>query len=305
MPPPAAPPGLPVKPPPFGYEAPDTLEEAVQLLGQHGDEAKVLAGGQSLMPLLAFRLARPSLLVDINRIRELEFLRHVPGTLELGSLTRHRTVELAGSPAVPAAIAEAAAQIGHVAIRNRGTVGGSLAHADPSAEWGAVTLAYDGIIVARSAAGERRIPAAEFFVGYLTSALLPTEVVTRLELRLPDRPAGSAFAEFARRHGDFALGGVASVLGFAEDRSVRHARVAVIGAGTRPVRCQAAEAALVGREFDGAAAADAAEAIGPDLELTGADPAERRFRLRVAKTLTRRALKAAAQRAETAATERE
>src|ERR1022692_3350316 len=157
MPPPAAPPGLPVKPPPFGYEAPDTLEEAVQLLGQHGDEAKVLAGGQSLMPLLAFRLARPSLLVDINRIRELEFLRHVPGTLELGSLTRHRTVELAGSPAVPAAIAEAAAQIGHVAIRNRGTVGGSLAHADPSAEWGAVTLAYDGIIVARSAAGGRRV----------------------------------------------------------------------------------------------------------------------------------------------------
>jgi CO/xanthine dehydrogenase FAD-binding subunit len=294
-----------VKPPPFGYAAPDTLEEAVQLLGQYGDEAKVLAGGQSLMPLLAFRLARPSLLVDINRIRGLETLHHLAGRLDLGSLTRHRTVELAGSPAVPAAITEAAAQIGHVAIRNRGTVGGSLAHADPSAEWGAVTLAYDGVIVARSVAGERRIPAAEFFLGYLTSALLPTEIVTRLELRLPDRPAGSAFAEFARRHGDFALGGVASVVGLADDRSVRHARVAVIGAGTRPVRCQAAEAALIGREVDGAAVADAAETIGPDLELTGADPAERRFRLQVAKTLTRRVLKAAAQRAETAASQRE
>jgi len=294
-----------VKPPPFGYQAPETLEEAVYLLGQYGDDAKVLAGGQSLMPLLAFRLARPSLLVDINRIRELESLRHAAGRLDLGSLTRHRTVELAGSPAVPAAITEAAAQIGHVAIRNRGTVGGSLAHADPSAEWAAVTLAYDGIIVARSVAGERRIPAAEFFVGYLTSALLPTEIVTRLELRLPDRPAGSAFAEFARRHGDFALGGVASVLALAGDRSVRHARVAVIGAGARPVRCQAAEAALVGREFDGAAAAAAAGAIGPDLELTGTDSGERRFRLQVARTLTRRALHAAAGRAERAVSERE
>ena len=294
-----------VKPPPFGYEAPDTLEEAVHLLGQYGDEAKVLAGGQSLMPLLAFRLARPSLLVDINRIRELETLHHTAGRLELGSLTRHRTVELARSPAMPAAITEAAAQIGHVAIRNRGTVGGSLAHADPSAEWGAVTLAYDGVIVARSIAGERQIPAEEFFLGYLTSALLPTEVLTRLELRLPDGSAGSAFAEFARRHGDFALGGVASVVGFAEDRSVRHARVAVIGAGALPVRCHAAETALVGREFDGTAAADAAETIGPELELAGADPAERRFRLQVAKTLTKRALVAAAQRAETAVSERE
>lgn len=287
---------MPVKPPPFGYEAPQTLAEAVRLLGHWGDEAKVLAGGQSLMPLLAFRLARPALLVDINRVRELESVSIAAGLLCLGSLTRHRAVELAGSDMMPAAAREAAAQIGHVAIRNRGTVGGSLAHADPSAEWGAVALAYDGVIVAQSTAGERRIPAAEFFVGFLTSALQPTEVVTRLELRLPDLSAGSAFVEFARRHGDFALAGVAAVLALTAERSVRYARLAVIGAAVRPTRCSAAEAALVGREFDDAATADAAEALAADLELNGSDAGERRFRLHLAKTLTRRALHAAAKR---------
>ena len=133
-----------MKPPPFAYEAPETLAEALQLLGQWGDEAKVLAGGQSLIPLLAFRLARPAVLVDINRIRELETISCTVGLMDLGGLTRHRTVELAGPAMMPAAIREAAAQIGHVAIRNRGTVGGSLAHADPSAEWAALALAYDG-----------------------------------------------------------------------------------------------------------------------------------------------------------------
>jgi carbon-monoxide dehydrogenase medium subunit len=283
-----------MKPPPFAYEAPEELAEAMDLLTRWGDEAKLLAGGQSLMPLLAFRLARPEVLVDLNRVRELEHADLGAGRLVLGSLTRHRTIEQAP---VPDAIREAVSNIGHVAIRNRGTVGGSLAHADPSAEWAAVALAYDGVIVARSSAGERHIPAGEFFVGFLTSDLLPTEVIVRLELALPEGPAGSAFVEYARRHGDFALGGVAAVLGLTPDRQVRHVRLAVIGAATRPTRCHAAERALLGREFDDTAVLDAAGVLAAELEPSGADAGERRFRLQVATTLARRALTVAAARA--------
>jgi aerobic carbon-monoxide dehydrogenase medium subunit len=285
-----------VKPPAFEYAAPETVSEAVALLADRGEDAKILAGGQSLMPLLAFRLARPEVLVDINRIRELEHADLRPDQLVLGGLTRHRTIELAPQGKVPAAIAEAVSQIGHVAIRNRGTVGGSLAHADPSAEWAAVALAYDGIIVARSSGRERQIPAGNFFAGYLTSALLPTELIVRLELRLPEREAGSAFAEYARRHGDFAQAGVAAVLALTPGREVRHVRLAVIGAAVQPTRCHAAEAALLGRPFDEAAADDAAGEMSADLEMAGADPADRRFRMHIAKTLTRRALTTAAAR---------
>ncbi|MGH3189149.1 MAG: FAD binding domain-containing protein [Streptosporangiaceae bacterium] len=283
-----------MKPPPFAYEAPEALAEAVDLLTRWGDEAKLLAGGQSLMPLLAFRLARPEILVDLNRVRELEYADLGTDRLVLGSLTRHRTIEHAP---VPDAISEAVGHIGHVAIRNRGTVGGSLAHADPSAEWAAVALAYDGVIVARSSAGERRIPAGEFFVGFLTSDLRPTEVIVRLELRMPEGPAGSAFVEYARRHGDFALGGVAAVLGLTPDGEVRHVRLAVIGAATRPTRCHAAERVLLGRAFDDAGVLDAAGVLAGELEPSGAGADERRFRLQVAKTLARRALTVAAGRA--------
>ena len=288
-----------MKPPPFAYEAPEALAEAVDLLARWGDEAKLLAGGQSLLPLLAFRLARPEILVDLNRVSELEYADLGADRLVLGSLTRHRTIERAP---VADAIREAVGHIGHVAIRNRGTVGGSLAHADPSAEWAAIALAYDGVIVALSSAGERRIPAGEFFVGFLTTDLRPTEVIVRLELRMPEGPAGSAFAEHARRHGDFALGGVAAVLGLTPDREVGHVRLAVIGAATRPTRCHAAERVLLGRAFDDAAVrdaavGDAAGVLAGELEPSGADGDERRFRLQVAKTLARRALTVAADRA--------
>src|SRR5689334_16644782 len=174
-----------MKLPPFAYEAPETLAEVLDLLAEWGDEAKVLAGGQSLVPLLAFRLARPALLVDINRVRELESAEHTSGRLVFGSRSRHPAAEQASPETIPTAIREAVTQIGHVAIRNRGTVGGSLAHADPSSEWAATALVYDGIILARNASGERQIPAEKFFVGFLASDLRPDEVITRLELRLP------------------------------------------------------------------------------------------------------------------------
>jgi aerobic carbon-monoxide dehydrogenase medium subunit len=287
-----------MKLPPFAYEAPETLAEVLDLLAEWGDEAKVLAGGQSLIPLLAFRLARPGLLVDINRVRELESAEHASGRLVFGSLTRHRAVEQASPGRIPTAIREAVAQIGHPAIRNRGTVGGSLAHADPSSEWGATALVYDGIIPARSASGERRIPAEKFFVGFLASDLRPDEVITRLELRLPEQPTGSAFVEYARRHGDFALAGVAVVLALSAERAVGHVRVAVMGATSQPTRCHAAEGALLGREFGDVPVDDAAQALSDDLELTGTDSDDRRFGLQIARTLARRALRAAAGRAE-------
>ena len=287
-----------MKLPPFAYESPETLAEVLDLLAEWGDEAKVLAGGQSLIPLLAFRLARPGLLVDINRVRELESAEHTSGRLVFGSLTRHRAVEQASAGRIPTAIREAVTQIGHVAIRNRGTVGGSLAHADPSSEWGAAALVYDGMIQARSANGERQIPAEKFFVGFLASDLRPDEVITRLVLHLPEQPAGSAFVEYARRHGDFALGGVAVVLALSPERAIRHVRVAVMGAASRPTRCHAAEAALLGREFGDAPVDDATRVLADDLELTGTDSDDRRFRLQIARTLARRVLRAAAGRAE-------
>lgn len=290
-----------MKPPPFDYAAPDTIAEALELLGRWADEAKVLAGGQSLVPLLAFRLARPAILIDINRISALETIRAVGGSIRIGALVRHRTVELAAAEELPALIRQAAGQIGHVAIRNRGTVGGSLAHADPSAEWAAVALAYDGVITARSASAERSIPAGEFFVGFLASALEPDELITGLALQMPPGRAGSAFVEYARRHGDFAIAGVAAVLGLGPGNIVSHARLAVIGAASTPTRCHAAEAALVGREFGPVLADAAARDLAADLVLAGTDDDERRHRLHVAQTLTRRVLAAAAMDAQSEA----
>lgn len=285
---------LPVKPPPFDYAAPETLAEALDLLGRWADDAKVLAGGQSLLPLLAFRLARPAILIDINRISALETMRASDGTIHVGALVRHRTAELAPRDELPAAIRQAAAQIGHVAIRNRGTVGGSLAHADPSAEWAAIALAYDGMITGRSARAERNLPADEFFAGFLATALEPDEVITGLDLHMLPGRTGSAFAEHARRHGDFAIAGVAAVLGLGPGDIVTHARLAVIGAAVTPTRCRTAEAALTGQAFGPAPAEAAARELEADLELAGADDNERSYRLHAAQTLTRRVLAAAA-----------
>ena len=283
-----------MKPPPFDYAAPDTLAEALELLGRWSDEAKVLAGGQSLLPLLAFRLARPAILIDINRIGSLETIDAADGRIRIGALVRHRTAELAAPRGLPALIRQAAAQIGHVAIRNRGTVGGSLAHADPSAEWAAIALAYDGVITARSARAERSIRAGDFFIGFLASALEPDELITGLALQMPSGQTGSAFAEFARRHGDFAIAGVAAVLGLGPDNIVTHARLAVIGAASTPTRCHTAEATLVGQAFGPVLADAAAHELAADLVLAGADDDERSHRLHVARTLTRRVLAAAA-----------
>ena len=232
-----------MKPAPFAYDAPETLDEAVALLAQHGDEAKVLAGGQSLVPLLNFRLVRPARLVDLNRVRELALMANG----RIGAMTRARTVERESDVAL---LRQAIRFSGHPQIRNRGTLGGSCAHADPASELPCALLALDARMRLRSAAGERVVAADDFFLGTFATALAPDELL--LEIELPPRPEGerSAFVEHARVHGDFAIAG-AAVLRVPGGQMV----VSMLGAADRPVRVELPDAgeeaaALAVRDLD-------------------------------------------------------
>lgn len=286
-----------MKPGAFDYHAPSTLEEALSLLAEHADDAKVLAGGQSLVPLLSMRLARPAQLIDINAIDTLSGIRSDDGGLALGALTRERDAERSVLVAerVPL-LAEALPLIGHVSIRNRGTVGGSLAHADASAELPAVALLTGAEMVVRSAASERTVPADEFFVGHFTTSMADDELLT--EIRLPGGPddAGWAFHEIARRHGDFALVGAAAMVALDGER-VGEARIAMFGVAERAVRAPQAEAALTGERAGAdafaAAAADATRWLVPGADVHGS--AE--FRRHLAGVAVRRALATATGRA--------
>jgi len=289
-----------MKPPPFTYHRPSTLDEALDLLGEYGDEAKVLAGGQSLMPLLSLRLAHPAHLVDINRIDgQLGQVAQHDSGLSVGALVRQRAAETSavvreGCPL----LAEALPLIGHTQIRNRGTVCGSLAHADPASELPAVTLALDAEMVAQSRArGTRRIAADAFFHGYLTTALEPDELLT--EVRLPAWPAGTgwSFQEVTRRHGDFALVGVAAALRLDTAGTCQDVRLAAIGAGPGPLRGRAAEAALRGQPFSTESVAAAAQELGKAVDPASDVQATAAYRRHVTVVLARRALEEAATRA--------
>jgi CO/xanthine dehydrogenase FAD-binding subunit len=282
-----------MKPAKFDYHAPTTVEQALELLGRYGGDAKVLAGGQSLMPLLNFRLSRPAALVDLNRIPSLAYVREQDGQVRFGAMTRQRTIEF--SPVVRERVpllGEATRWVGHLPIRTRGTIGGSIAHADPSAEYPAVLTALEGEVVARGPKGERVIKAKDLFRTYLTTSLTPDEIL--VEVRLPAMPAGAGYAleEFARRHGDFAIIGIAAVVVKAGARCTL-ARLATAGAGPVPVRLRAAEEIL---ERDGlgdaaieAAARRASELVSPDSDIhASAD-----YRRHLTGVLTKRALKRA------------
>ncbi|MGH9038261.1 MAG: FAD binding domain-containing protein, partial [Acidimicrobiia bacterium] len=196
-----------MKPPPFRYERPSSLEEALSLRREHGDEARPLAGGQSLVPMLNMRLARPAVLVDLNRLPDFDGVARVNGHLEVGALTRQRQLERSSAAEPIGALQDALPLVGHVATRNRGTVGGSVAHADPAAELPLALLALGGSVVAESAArGRREIPAGALFAGFLTTALEPDELVVAVRFPHPGAGEASAMAELAPRHGDFALG---------------------------------------------------------------------------------------------------
>jgi aerobic carbon-monoxide dehydrogenase medium subunit len=273
-----------VKPPPFEYHAPASVEEAAAILAEHGDDAKVLAGGQSLIPLLSLRLARPTVLVDLNGVAGLASIE-VDGATTIGAMTRHRTVERSQDVAarVPL-LAAAVPYIGHAAIRNRGTIGGSVSHADPAAELPAVALALDAVFTATSAkGGTREIAAVDFFDGYFTTTLAPDEILT--SVTFPNAAPGTRVSvqEMARRHGDFAM--VAAAVSVADG----DARIALINVGDRPVRAVEAEAAL-----NGGAAADEVAAIATrDLEPVSDLHASSAYRRHVAGVLVRRAIEEA------------
>lgn len=284
-----------MKPAPFEYLAPRTVEEALEALARHGEEAKVLAGGQSLVPMLNFRLARPAVVVDINRVAGLDGLTEDDGALRAGALVRQRRLErwaVTGAPLLHAGLR----LVGHPAIRTRGTVGGSIAHADPAAELPALLLACDGAVVARRRGGERVVPAAEFFVGPLLTALAADELVTETRWTLPPPGAGWGLREVARRHGDFALAGAVAVLALRGGR-VAAARVVVFGCGARPARLAEAEAVLTGRAPNAALLAEAARAGTARLEAHDDLHATADYRRRAARTLVARALADAVGRA--------
>lgn len=237
-----------MKPAAFEYFRPRTLEEALEILARYEPEAKVLAGGQSLVPLMNFRLAQPRYLIDIGGLTDLAEIREENGSLAIGAMTRQSAIE--DSPVVRAKsplLFEATKRVAHRTIRNRGTIGGSLAHADPSAEYPAVLTALDGDVVALGPDGERVIPAPELFLTVCTTTLAPTEVLTEVRLPATGPRTGCAFTELSRRHGDWAIVGVAATITLAEGGECEEARIALAGAGQVPLRCREAEGLLQGR----------------------------------------------------------
>ncbi len=281
-----------MKPAPFEYVLASSVEEAVEALARHRDDVKVLAGGQSLVPMLNMRLSRPAVVVDVNGAVELDYLRASDGMLTVGALARQRRLERWAATAAPL-IADALRWVGHAAIRNRGTVAGSIVHADPSSELPALLLCLEGAVVARGIGGERVIRASELFVAPLTTTLEPDELVTEVRFTLPRAEAGWGFAEVARRHGDFALVGAAALLWRGADGRVAGARLAFFGVGGTPYRALSAESVLVGHEPTpsrlGEAARAAAARLSPDSDLH----ATAEYRRRVAAVLAERTLTAA------------
>ena len=284
-------------PAPFRYFAPDSLEEALSLLGEYGESAKILAGGQSLMPLMAFRLVRPAVLVDLGRIEALGHYELVSGRLTIGAMVTHRTIELDHRITSRChMLREALDVLGHVAIRNVGTVGGSLAHADPTAEWLAVALAMDGRIMVAGPRGNRDVAADAFATGWMTTCLSPDEIVTGVHLDMPGPGTGSAFEEVARRHGDFAVVGVAARVSLAGE-AITGARIALAGASSTPIRAHRAEALLAGTALSGpdldAMCEAAASETDPIADLHGSVE----YKRHLARVLTRRTVRRAYRRA--------
>ena len=287
-----------MKPPRFQYFAPRTVEDACSLLASQGGGAKILAGGQSLIPLLNFRLAHPDALIDINRIADLEYVRAEDGGLAIGTLTRQHAVERSDlvRARVPI-LAEACRFIGHVPIRHRGTIGGNLAHADPASELPAVMVALEATLTVSSGKSNRTVPAERFFVAPLTTSLQASELLTEIRIpALPDR-TGGAFVEMARRAGDFALVGVAALVTLDGSGRCQRARVSLCGVGPTPIRASGAEEALVGQAPSGAvvdeAASRAAAATSPPSDVHGSAA----FRTKLARHFTRQAIQLAVQRA--------
>lgn len=286
-----------MKSPPFDYYDPHTLDEALSLLRDHGEEAKLLAGGQSLVPLMNFRLAQPAVIVDLNRIEGLSYISEEDGMFCIGAMTRQAALEtdqrLRGDYPL---LSEGVRFMGHPSIRNRGTVGGSLAHADPAAEFGAVALCADAQMKLSSREGTRWVAVRDFFQGPYTTCLEPTEILTEVRLRKFPKEAATAFLELARREGDFALAGVAALVEMSEDGFCRDARIALFGAGSVPCRAEAAERALRGERLTEKTMKEATSLVTAGVDLLSDIHASSEYREHLARVLTYRALRAMSMR---------
>jgi CO/xanthine dehydrogenase FAD-binding subunit len=287
-----------MKPAPFEYAAPNTLGEAITLLSENDpDEVKILAGGQSLMPMINMRLARPGLVLDLTRVTELDYIREIDGGLAIGAMATKRAVE--DSQIVRerhGLFREATILIGHPQIRNRGTVGGSMAQADPAAEYPAVALALDMQMVIRGPAGERTVAAEDFFITYLTTALEPNEILT--EVQVPELKAGTgwSFQEVARRHGDFAMVGGAFTLRVTGG-SCSDARIVLFGIGDKATRFPGAEAVVNGAPAEPTTFERAGQRVSEEIDEPMSDVhASAEYRRDLARVLTSRGLAEAATR---------
>ncbi len=289
-----------MKPAPFDYRVPDSIEQALALMREHGDEAKILAGGQSLVPAMNFRIVQPSLLVDINRIPGLDHVREEGGALRLGAMTRERQLELDPQVAERAPLlAEAAPFIAHPQIRNRGTLGGSLVNADPAAELPVLMLALEARLKARNAAGERWVASEAFFAGMFTTALAPDEILVEIEIPFMPPRTGWSFVEVAPRAGDYALMGVAALVTLDGSGACRRAKLVYLNAGDGPVDAKEAARLLDGEKLTNGLIVAAAELAG-EKEITpyGNVHTSPEFQRHLAKALTKKALNQAKQRAE-------
>ncbi len=287
-----------MKPAPFRYVAARTIEQALALKAEHGDEARFLAGGQSLVPTMNFRLTQPAMLIDINPLTELAGIRNGGDRVRIGALTRYRTLERdpATEPKLPL-VHQALPLIAHPQIRNRGTIGGNLAHADPASEMPAIVLTLGGRLRAQSVKGERWIAARDFFVSALTTALEPDEMLTEVELPVAPERSGACFLEMSRRRGVFAIIGVACIVRVDGAGKCSEARIGLCNAGDGPVFADAASASLVGRQIGAAEIAEAAALVQGAIDPGGSIHGSKEFQRHLAGVLTKRALTTANERA--------
>ena len=288
-----------MKPAPFEYHAPDSIEKAVELYSQYDGEAKILAGGQSLVPAMNFRVVQPSVLIDLNRVTDLSYIRKDEGVIRVGSMTRERHLEFDSSieKYLPL-LHEAVPFIAHPQIRNRGTIGGSIVHSDPAAELPVLMRASSARLKARSVSGERWIDAQDFFVGMFTTALEPDEILVEIELPISPPRTGWSFTEVAPRAGDYALMGVAVLVTLDENGKCQKAKLVYLNAGEGPVEAIEAAASLEGQVIDDQLIKSAATyASEKEISPFGNIHASAEFQRHLARVLTQKTLRQAAQRA--------
>lgn len=287
-----------MKPPKFDYYKPATLEEAFNLLEEAGDDGKIIAGGQSLVPIMNMRLASPKCLIDINGLTELDYIKNEDNTLKIGTLTRQSAVENSEMVAdVCGLLTEAITQIGHIQTRNRGTIGGSIAHADPSAELPLALLTLNGSVQITSKDEVRTVAAEDFFITYLTTDIMPNEILTEVTVPLMEEKSGYSFQEIARRHGDFALVAAACYMTVDEEDCITSIRLALGGVEAIPLLIADAEDVLVGEKLSDSLLDQVAEIVetesDPESDLQASDT----YRIHLAKVLTKRAVTEAYERA--------